>query len=573
MKKVSLLLLLFWFGSSIAAERIYNYDVSIDLQTDGSMLVTEKIDIEIEGDNIKRGIYRDFPVDYQDTNGIKYKVAFEVLETKLDGEAVNNSTQERGRNIRLYLGNKDKRAPLGRHIYSIKYRTNHQLGFFAEHDELYWTAIGPDWVFPIEKSRVRVNFPVAVAAEQISTEFYTGKFGAQGQAAHSGSTQSGAWFETTAILPPKNGFTIVASFPKGIFAEPTKPEKAERLLRDNAGILAAVIGFIALLLFMFWAWRKVGRDPPAGTIFPRFKAPSGISPAAARYVKQMAFDDKAMSAAIISLAVKGYLQINNPEKKEYSLSKIQPEIGATKLSQGEVAVLVELFAESEEITLDNKQHHILGKAKTALAWALKREYKGKLFKTNGIYILPAVGICILTGLSMLVLGSPPAFVFILLLVLSIVAIIVFAWLLQAPTLSGRRVLDEVEGLQMYLQTAEADRLQRMRSPQLTPEVFETFLPYALALGVENQWSNTFKNSLSQALADPGGEGYQPNWYNGYLTSGWLGQQSFLDNIGSNLGSQLSTAVTYSSMPPGSSSGAGGGGFSGGGGGGGGGGGW
>lgn len=176
---------------------------------------------------------------------------------------------------------------------------------------------------------------------------------------------------------------------------------------------------------------------------------------------------------------------------------------------------------------------------------------------------------------MVMLGSAPAFVFLLLSVVGVLTIICFAWLLYAPTLAGRRVLDEIEGLKMYLQTAEADRLNRMRSPQLTPEVFESFLPYAFALGVENQWSEAFKKMLSQALADPvqQSSSYRPGWYNGYLASGLLGQQNLLDNIGNQFGSQLSTAVTYSSMPPGSSSGAGGGGFSGGGGGGGGGGGW
>ncbi len=575
MRKLITLLLLFGFSTGFANEQIYNYDISIDLQADGSMLVTEKIDIEIAGKNIKRGIYRDFPVNYKDNRGIKYKVAFDVLEATLDGVPVNRSLQEKGRYMRLYLGSKNKLAPIGRHTYTIKYRTNHQLGFFPEQDQLYWSAIGPDWRFPIAKATVKVNFPQAIAAEKILTEFYTGKYGSQGQAARSGSASGSAWFETTAALAPREGFTIVASFPKGIFIEPTKAEKLGRLLQDNSAILAAVIGFIALLVFMYWAWNKVGRDPPAGTIFPRFEAPSGLSPAAVRYVQKMRFDDKAMSAAIISLAVKGYLRINNPKKKKYSLIKDTPTPGAVKLSLGEKAALAGLFAEQEEIELDNKQHAILAKAKSALAQALKQEYKDKLFKTNRGFILPAVGIFTLTFVLMVVLGPPPIFMFILFPIAGIISLISFAWLLQAPTFSGRLVLDEIEGLKMYLQTAEADRLSRMRSPELTPEVFESFLPYAFALGVENQWSAMFKNVLSQALIDPSAQNnkYQPGWYNGYLGANLLGQQNFLDNISSNLGSQLSSAVTYSSMPPGSSSGSGGGGFSGGGGGGGGGGGW
>ncbi len=575
MRKLIPLLLLFCLSTGFATERIYNYDINIDLQTDGSMLVTERIDLEIAGINIKRGIYRDFPVNYKDNKGIKYKVSFEVLEASLDGAPVTQALREKGRYMRLYLGSENHLIPHGRHTYVIKYRTNHQLGFFVEYDELYWNAIGPDWAFPIDKARVELNFPQSIAAEKIQTEFYTGKYGSQKQAAKSGSRQSGAWFETTAALAPGDGFTIVASFPKGIYIEPSKAEKIERLLRDNSAILAAVVGFIALLIFMYWAWNKVGRDPPAGTIFPRFEAPGGLSPAAVRYVQQMIFDDKAMSAAIISLAVKGYLRINNQKKEEYSLTKLSPAASAAKLSLGEKAVLAGLFAEQEEIELDNKQHAILAKSKGNLSIALKKEYKEKLFKTNQIYMLPAVGIFVLTFIAMLVLGPAPAYVFLILLVSGIIALIAFAWLLYSPTFAGRKVMDEIEGLKMYLQTAESGRLNRMQSPELTPEVFETFLPYAFALGVENQWSNSFKDVLARALVDPSAKSsnYQPGWYSGYLATGLFNQQDFVNNIGSKLGSQLSTAVTYSSMPPGSSSGAGGGGFSGGGGGGGGGGGW
>ncbi|MCF6225145.1 MAG: DUF2207 domain-containing protein, partial [Xanthomonadales bacterium] len=290
------------------------------------------------------------------------------------------------------------------------------------------------------------------------------------------------------------------------------------------------------------------------------------------------FDDKAMSAAIISLAIKGHVRINNPEKKEYSLEKVERgDAGAhfRALSRGEQALLDALFADgARSVELDQKQHKILGKAKLKLATALKQEYHNKLFKTNSAYILPGVGIVALTGLAMMVLGPPPAWVVFPFILMSLLTIVLFAYLLRAPTYSGRKALDEIEGLKMYLETAESERLNRMKSPELSPEVFETFLPFAFALGVQNDWSDQFKNKLAQALTDGGRQTaiYNPAWYNGYQANS-VGQMGFLSNMGDTLGTQLSSAVTQSSSPPGSSSGSGGGGFSGGGGGGGGGGGW
>jgi len=142
----------------------------------------------------------------------------------------------------------------------------------------------------------------------------------------------------------------------------------------------------------------------------------------------------------------------------------------------------------------------------------------------------------------------------------------FVWLLRAPTPAGRQVMDEIEGFKKYLDTTEQDRLDRMRSPALTPGVFESFLPYAYALGVENHWCERFAREMPEEIRQQ--SGYQPGWYNGQ----YQGTHA-LSHLGGSFSSSFSTAIASSSSPPGSSSGSGGGGSSGGGGGGGGGGGW
>jgi uncharacterized membrane protein len=107
----------------------------------------------------------------------------------------------------------------------------------------------------------------------------------------------------------------------------------------------------------------------------------------------------------------------------------------------------------------------------------------------------------------------------------------------------------------------------MTAPEDTPEIFEKYLPYAIALGVENRWANRFAGVLAAAAAAPGGrQGFY--WYAG-SGNPWDNPTSFVNGVGSSLASTISSASTA----PGSSSGSGGGGFSGGGGGGGGGGGW
>ena len=135
--------------------------------------------------------------------------------------------------------------------------------------------------------------------------------------------------------------------------------------------------------------------------------------------------------------------------------------------------------------------------------------------------------------------------------------------LKAPSRAGRKLMDQIEGFREYLSVAEADRLNALNRPKMTPELLERFLPYAIALDCQNDWAAQFARELTAAGAAPQSA---MSWYVG--DRNWSGDPlSFSDHLGSAFASTLSTSATA----PGSSSGFGG--FSGGGGGGGGGGGW
>ena len=143
---------------------------------------------------------------------------------------------------------------------------------------------------------------------------------------------------------------------------------------------------------------------------------------------------------------------------------------------------------------------------------------------------------------------------------------VFVFLLKAPTRRGRALMDKLAGFELYLAVAEKDDLEIRHPPELTPELFERYLPFAIALGVENEWAEQFAAVLSR-LGREERDAYSPRWYHGDFNA------HSLDSFVSDVGSSFSTAIASAATPPGSSSGGGGGGFSGGGGGGGGGGGW
>ena len=553
-------------GAVLADERILDYQSNILIHINGNIVVTETIRVRAEGTDIRRGIFRDFPTRYKDRFGNNYEVDLNVLDVKLDGSTEDFHTENRSNGVRIYIGHQNRMVSTGIHEYQIRYQTSRQLGFFEDFDELYWNVTGNGWKFPIDHASARIELPVPVERASLRTDFYTGAQGAQGENAQSDIyNERTVVFETTHGLQPYEGLTVVVGWPKGIVHEPSSAERIAFFLKDNRSALILLMGLLAPLGWYLWAWNRYGRDPEKGVIIPRFRPPMGLTPAGCNYVLNMSFDKKAFAAAVVSLGVKGYLEIRENDDDFTLHRKTDRGRNLEKASKGESAVLECLFENGSEIELDQKNHRTFMRAQSVLKMAMKNEHLNRIFKLNSIFALPAVLMTI--GAAIIAAAwIDGVFIWVLFAVLSILMHFVFLSLLRKPTPAGRRIMDEIEGFEMYLDTAEQDRLDRMQSPQLTPEVFESFLPFAFALGVENNWCDRFARELPEELTKRGG--YQPAWY-----SGSQNRLGALSHLGNDFNSSFSSAISSASSAPGSSSGGGGGGSSGGGGGGGGGGGW
>jgi uncharacterized membrane protein YgcG len=164
----------------------------------------------------------------------------------------------------------------------------------------------------------------------------------------------------------------------------------------------------------------------------------------------------------------------------------------------------------------------------------------------------------------------------------IVVLVVFRRLLKAPTVEGARLLTAIKGFRLFLTTAEEARLKELNPPDVTPELFERFLPYAIALDCETEWGRKFELAATRAGMSPAEvQSYQPTWYVSSNTTHDFSSSGFATAVGASLASATASAsvspssTSYSSSSSSSSysSGSSGGGSSGGGGGGGGGGGW
>ena len=612
-----------------ADERILRFVSDVQIQKVSSLEVTETIDVRAEGNAINHGILRQFPTRYRGNRGAQTHVGFTFRDATLDGQPVPASTESVANGVRIKIGDPDKLIAVGDHRFVIRYQTTRQLGRFSDFDELYWNATGNDSIFPIDVAEARIHLPEPVPFGKNSV--YTGLRGSTSANAQVVEEKPGEIaFRTTLPLAPYEGLTVAAAFPKGVVAEPDERTRRGWWWADNGPLLAGFAALVGLLGFYFYAWKRAGRDPRAGTVVPIFSPPDDLTPAAMRYVTKMGADDRTFAAALVDMGVRGHIRMVEEEGGWFSRDKTRLErvAGPSPLPADEEAALRELLTTGESILMVQKNHEKFSSAKNSLFSVLKEQYEGKLFNKNwgwaiagvvliaaGVWLAAAAVAAVTNGariwqigftagalalatvlvaliqassatgkclLTLLVVAAAAAVIgagspiliealnsgwwqpLAIPLLAVPVAISAFFWI-DAPTKEGRGVLDRIAGFKQYLSITERERLDRMHPPEDTPELFERYLPYAIALGVENRWADRFANVLATAAAQ-GQQGFA--WYAG-SNHPWSDPGGFAESVGSSLASTISSASTA----PGSSSGSGGGGSSGGGGGGGGVGGW
>lgn len=564
MKKIIFFIFFLFSFYLFSEEKILYYDTVLEILPSSEIIVTENIEVIAEGINIKRGIYREFPIDYRDKYGNKYKVDFDILEILRDGVSEEYFTKREGRNIRIYIGKKDYFLKNGKYLYTIRYKTKRQLGFFKEHDELYWNVVGTNWIFPIERASVKVILPASVPVDSIKTDGFTGPFGSKFKNFEYNIYSSAeVVFQTNKTLNPFEGFTIVVGWPKGFVKEPTLSENILYLLRDNKFLILDIFLIFGIFFYYYYNWKKYGKDPKKGIIFPQYEPPEGFQPEEVRYLYKMKFDDKCFSSYLIKLAIKGALKIEKEGEKFFLLRTDNDE----KLTIDEKGLLDLLFSGSgKRLEVDQDNYKNFQNSKIFVKKQVNKRFGNVYFNLNSSKTGFGCFFSVLLGfffwfqfVSYKIFGL---FFFFLLIVLNII----FWKIMPARTLMGRKIMDHLEGFKMFLKVADEDIIKKYFPDGRTPALYERYFPYAMALDMESEWAEQFEKAFLN-LAQRG-ESYSPSWYTGTGLS--LGSLSSFSN---SIGNSFSSSISSSSSPPGSSSGFGGGGSSGGGGGGGGGGGW
>ena len=595
--RICLILYLFCTVTLHAYERISHFVSDIVINQDSSLLVTETIKVFAEGDQIRHGIVREFPTKYSGHAGTIYNTHFELQSVKCNDKRVAYHVENASNGKRIYIGDKQQVLSPGTYTYKITYTTNRQLGFFADHDELYWNVTGNGWRLPIMRAEAYVHLPDGASPTKMKA--WTGAQGSRDEHYSSDTKNNIIHFYTTKLLYPYEGLTVAVGFDKGFVIEPSFMQKAIWLLIDNW-----FVTFILVLLVLFMIGYIIAfvKNRP-GTIIPHFAPPKDMTPSQIGYMTAMKFNPQHLAADVVNLAVRGFIKIDKTASKEYQLELIDKK-GATEYESN---LLEKLFAKKNKTKRISVKENLQKVVKLCEINAsssfdtymhefnffkfVRFTIGGLLYFASFVAINVAVGFVIIgLILPLLDLVFLSNNIYIRGIHIAVSLLMFFAWLgilLRVVsskllnllvgrgtffihyTFQGRKLQDKIDGFKLYLKTVELDRMKIAGTPpDRTPQLYEKLLPYAIALGVEKQWTKQFASVFKKV-------DYKPDWYvgsdfyygHGFRSSGFAG--SFSKTISSAASSPGSSSAFGGS----GGGGFGGGGCSGGGGGGGGGGGW
>jgi len=556
------------------SERILSFHSDIEVETSSIITVKEHIKIYANGTIFKRGITRTIPTVSADSLGKKVKLDFKVLSVERDGRTSKYHTEQGNGEITIYVGEKDVFLNEGEYNYTITYSISGQIRFFEAYDEIYWNVNGFDWSLSFAQVSSQITLPKG--GKIFQNACYTGRYGSNSTNCISTILSDNSIRFRAENLRAGENLTVALGFNKGIVHQPPPPPPPTFLQKFGALILSGFIS-LALLFYYGFTWLKFGVDPPKPTVFPQFEVPNKMTPASVGMLNKLRYHGDLITGSILNLAVKGYLKIEEDiqdyvfglfRSKKFAIHKIKEDSGL--LNDEERVLFSKLFSGNSILTLDGKYDSKVRSAVTAYKASLRKQhhsliYQGFNFK---FWLIPIL--TIITCIFLFVFlasnyfqGGNDGLIFFVFLFVNIVLFLIYQYLIRKPAVEKLRIKSLIDGFKMYLSTAEVKKIAHFNPPDLTPEIFEKLLPYAVVLGAEDVWGDKFQSLINKSIID---QNYQPAWYAGHVGN--------FSTFNHTLNASLSNSLSKSATPPSSSgSGSGGSGFSGGGGGGGGGGGW
>ncbi|MDB4940121.1 MAG: hypothetical protein JWO40_546 [Candidatus Doudnabacteria bacterium] len=556
LQTIGFLMLMVFAFVPVKTEAAYSEDIksfasTLKINNDGTVNVLEKIVYEF-GTNQRHGIFRDITLSSKDAPTISIS---NVAVTDSNGMAYP-FTQSEDSALHLKIGDPNNTIS-GEKEYDISYTVSNVIRGFSNYDEFYWNATGNAWTVPISYSSAEVQLPSnwlldPAVLPKIQNSCYPGTLNMQKAACTiTSSDDGGTYVFSSGPTDPGQGLTIDTSFPKrlvtnlatGTPVDPSKKTTTQKIL----GILIPIgTGLFVIIFAIFFVLsnRKViiPKELKGQPIAPWYDAPEEVNAADIAYLLNRSFDKKEFGLIFIDLAVKGYLKIKYIPKQsvfsseDYAFLKLKEDDG---LEPAYKRLFDYLFTGVDTVLLSDIKSD--NRAVASVYSKIGDDLRSKLINKDYLKAsaLNLKNTSKFGGGGVLVFAL--AFAFRPLLIISVpliclIFIIAYYRNLNNVTPSGIELFKKILGFKDFLTLTESDRLRLLNAPSLKPEMFEKFLPYAMAFGIEKEWAKKFE---SLAIT--------PSWYEdsryGY---GAPINTLILANFIGNLNSGVASASTYSS---------------------------
>ena len=580
---VGVLLTLFGFPQVIQAktEAVNNFNANITIQKDGSVFIAETIIYDF-GSNQKHGIFRDIPLTA--VNGPRLNISVSGVSNEV-GQPYQYATSIVNNVLQVKIGNPDALIT-GIKTYIINYQVYNAIRTFDDHDELYWNVTGNQWPVAIQNANALVILPDSPMSN-VRMDCFTGSQGSTQKNCAFNQSGSNVSYSTTQPLNANEGLTLVLGIPLGYiqntYVPPQQTYPASNTSTANSNFLFGIfLGLFIIFIFVLvslFAWlAKTAKPKPVipselkgQPVVPEYNPPDNLPPIEIGALLDSRVDITDISSVIMDLAVRGYLKIRYtvqeirfwPDKKDFELIKLKD--GADLAHPADKIIFKLLFKSRGRVKLSD-----LKEQKTTFQSHIKKiqedteqhlrdegyfdrttKDKSKKLKT---YLFMATAILFIGTFLLTISPSWFGLIFIASFAGFVGAVIVIPIMIMrlANKLTPRGIaaLGKILGFKEFLQLTDKDKLRLLNAPELQPEMFEKFLPYAMVLGVEDKWAQKFEGIYNTI----------PNWYED-PTAASFDSYIFARNL-TFFNSSFNQVFSIAS--PGSSSGFGGGGFSGGG---------
>jgi uncharacterized membrane protein len=514
-----------------AAQRLYweRYDVTIDLRPDGTYAVREEQAITFTSGTFREG-YAVIPL-----GRVERIDNVQVFE--------NGQPYERGRSqpgtysVSTSGGELEILwwfAPATNETrnFSITYDVTGNLRVYGDREQLWWRAIDTDFAADIRDVTVTVNLPQPVAQEDLSLAYYRA---ADKDVTYEVVSPTTVRFDA-ADLRQGDALEVRLEFPRMTTATVPAWQAADDARRERearlepykalANVLLAAVGillFIGGTIGVYLLWFTKGRDAPVALPIDLLREPPDDLPAAAvgTLIDERA-NDHDVIASIVELGERGVLYIEErPQKgiagflgvgatndfeirrvdKTQPLAKHEQELMRAIFGNGSKDVvrlkdIRERFAQNQS------------KVKSALYDELVKqgyfprnpETTRTMYRTAGFLLLGAAIVIGFGGMGLIGDFAPLAIVPIIALGFLALALIAVSGTMSRKTLKGAEAAAKWLAFRRYL----AD-IERYENVDAAKQVFNRYLPYAVAFELERSWVRKF----ARVDAPP------PTWYGPY----------------------------------------------------------